>query len=254
MRGWLGFLYGVAAYVASLATLAWLVGFTGDLVVHRSVDAGPTASTSEAVVVDLLLLALFGVQHSVMARRGFKRAWTGFVPPALERSTFVLATCAALAVLFRFWVPIPAPVMWDVEQRAGRALLWALFGLGWLLALVSTFLIDHFELFGLSHVTARLRRRALPEGRFETPLLYRHVRHPLYAGLLVAFWSGPVMTAGRLLFALGCTAYILIGIAFEERDLLRRFGERYRSYREHVGMLFPRMRWPARSRSRSTPS
>ena len=242
MRGLLSFIYGVAAYMASLATLLYLIGFSGNLLVPKSVDSGAGAPWVEAVVIDLLLLALFGVQHSVMARRGFKRWWTRFVPAALERSTYLLATCTALALMFRFWVPIDAPVVWHVEHGAGVPLLWGLFALGWLLALVSTFLIDHFELFGLQQVFARLTQRAMPETRFKTPLAYRYVRHPLYTGLLLTFWSVPLMTAGRLLFALGCTAYILIGISFEERDLLRQFGERYRTYREQVGMLIPRSR------------
>jgi protein-S-isoprenylcysteine O-methyltransferase Ste14 len=174
-----------------------------------------------------------------MARRGFKRWWTRAVPPAVERSTFIVATCAVLALMFWFWVPIPTPVVWQVENRAGVALLWGLFGLGWLLMLVSTYLIDHFELFGLRQVWARLTRRTLPEAQFKTPLLYRYVRHPLYVGLLLSFWAVPVMTAGRLLFALGFSVYILIGIAFEERDLVQQFGERYRTYREQVGMLIP---------------
>jgi methanethiol S-methyltransferase len=244
MRGLLSFLYGVAAYVASLATQLYLIGFSGNLLVPKSVDVGPGAPWVEALGTDLLLLTLFGAQHSVMARRGFKRWWTRVVPPAVERSTYVLATCAVLALMFRFWVPIDAPVVWRVEHRAGVALLWGLFGLGWLVALVSTSLINHFELFGLQQAFARLRQRAVPETQFRTPLLYRYVRHPLYAGLLLTFWSVPVMTAGRLLFALGCSAYILIGIAFEERDLLQQFGERYRAYRERVGMLIPHARWP----------
>ena len=175
-----------------------------------------------------------------MARRGFKRWWTRVVPPAVERSTYVLATCVVLALMFRFWVPIEAPV--DVAGRKQRwvALLWSLFGLGWLLVLVSTFLINHFELFGLQQVFARLTQRVMPEAKFKTPLLYRYVRHPLYVGLLLSFWSVPVMTAGRLQFALGFSAYILIGIAFEERDLLAQFGEHYLRYRAEVGMLLPR--------------
>ena len=242
MRGWLSFLYGVAAYVAGLAALVYLVGFCADLIVPRSVDVGPSAPIVHAVVVDLLLVAAFGLQHSVMARRGFKRRWTRIVPPAIERSTYLLGTCAVLALLFRFWLPIPTPIVWKLEHGAAPALVWALFCFGWLLALVSTFLIDHFELFGLRQATARLLQRAVPEGRFRTPFLYRHVRHPLYAGLLLAFWSAPVMTTGRLLFAAACTAYILVGVAFEERDLLRQFGERYRAYRDEVGMLVPRLR------------
>jgi len=240
MRRLLFFTYGVAAYAASLATMAYLVGFGAGVGVPKSVDSGAGVPWVEGVAIDLLLVALFGVQHSVMARRGFKQWWTRFVPPPLERSTYLLATCAALALLFVFWVPIEAPVAWRVEHPAGVALLWTLFASGWLLALASTFLIDHFELFGLKQVFARLAQREAPEPRFRTPLFYRYMRHPLYTGLLLTFWSVPVMTAGRLLFALGCTAYVLIGIAFEERDLLRQFGERYRVYREQVGMLVPR--------------
>jgi protein-S-isoprenylcysteine O-methyltransferase Ste14 len=239
MRGLLSFLYGVVAYLACLASMLYLVGFSSNLLVPKSVDLGASAPWVEALGTNLLLLALFGVQHSVMARRGFKRWWTRAVPPAVERSTFIVATCAVLALMFWFWVPIPTPVVWQVENRAGVALLWGLFGLGWLLMLVSTYLIDHFELFGLRQVWARLTRRTLPEAQFKTPLLYRYVRHPLYVGLLLSFWAVPVMTAGRLLFALGFSVYILIGIAFEERDLVQQFGERYRTYREQVGMLIP---------------
>ena len=239
MRRLLSFAYGLAAYVACLATLLYLIGFSGNLLVPRSVDVGTGGTALEAALVDLLLLAMFGVQHSVMARRGFKQWWTRLVPPVVERSTYVVATCAVLALVFCFWMPIEAPIVWHVEQRAAVALLWAVFATGWLLTLVSTFQIDHFQLFGLRQVSARLTGRPVPEARFRTPLLYRYVRHPLYSGLLLTFWSVPVMTAGRLLFALGCTAYILIGIAFEERDLVRQFGERYRAYREQVGMLVP---------------
>ena len=240
MRRLLSFIFGIAAYVSSLAILLYLIAFSGNLLPPESVHSGAGASWIEALVTDLLLLAAFGVQHSVMARRSFKSWWTRVVPAAMERSTYLLATCAALALVFRFWVPIDTPVVWRVEHPAGVALLWGLFAFGWLLALASTFLIDHFELFGLRQVFAALRQRAVPEARFKTPWLYRYLRHPLYSGLLLAFWSVPVMTAGRLLFALGCTAYILIGIAFEERDLVRQFGERYRTYREEVGMLIPR--------------
>lgn len=220
--------------------MLYFIGFSGNLLVPKSVDIGAGAPWAEALGIDLLLLGLFGIQHSVMARRGFKRWWTRVVPPAVERSTYLLATCIVLTLMFRFWVPIAAPIVWRVEDRAGVALLWGLFGLGWLMVLVSTFLIDHFELFGLQQVFARLKGRALPEVRFATPLLYRFVRHPLYAGLLLSFWSVPLMTFGRLVFALGSSAYILIGIAFEERDLLQQFGERYRRYRAEVGMLLPR--------------
>lgn len=244
MRALLSFLYGLAAYAAGLVVLLYFIGFSGNLLVPKSVDTGAGAGWAAAVGVDLLLLALFGVQHSVMARRGFKRWWTRIVPAAIERSTYVVATCAVLALLCWFWVPIQAPVVWQIDSRAGSALAWGLFGLGWLLVLVSTFLINHFELFGLQQVFARLTHRALPEAQFKTPLLYRYVRHPLYLGLLLSLWSVPRMTAGRLLFALGLSVYILTGIAFEERDLLAQFGERYRRYRAQVGMLLPRRSRP----------
>jgi methanethiol S-methyltransferase len=240
MRGLLSFLYGVAAYVACLAALLYFVAFSGNLLVPKSVDVGAGAAWFEALVTDVLLLALFGVQHSVMARQGFKRWWTRVVPPPVERSTYVVATCAVLALMFWFWVPITTPVVWQVERTPAIATLWTLFGLGWVLVLVSTFLLNHFELFGLQQVFACLTHRAMPEAEFRTPMLYRYVRHPLYLGLLLGLWSVPVMTAGRLLFALGLGLYILIGIMFEERDLVRQFGERYRIYKEQVGMLIPR--------------
>ncbi len=234
------FLYGVAAYAACLATLVYLIGFSGNLLVPRSVDIGAAAPWPQAVVVDLLLLGLFAAQHSVMARRGFKRWWTRIISPVVERSTFVVATCVVLALLYRLWMPIPTPVVWSVDSTAAAAVLWGLFGLGWVLLLVSSFLIDHFELFGLRQVYAHLIGRPMPETQFKTPLLYRYVRHPIYVGVLLGVWSTPVMTAGHLLFALGSTAYILAGIGFEERDLIARFGERYRRYRADVGMLVPR--------------
>lgn len=245
MRGLLSFLYGVAAYLACQAVLLYFIGFSADLLVPKSVDSGAVAPWPQALGVDLLLIALFGVQHSVMARRGFKRWWTRIVPPAVERSTFVVATCLVLALMFRAWVPIATPVVWRVEQPAGVALLWSVFGLGWLLVLVSTFLLDHFELFGLKQVFAALTGRTPSGIGFRTPLVYRHVRHPLYLGLLLGFWSVPVMTAGRLLFAAGFSVYILVGVAFEERDLVLQFGERYRRYRDEVGMLVPRL-WSAK--------
>ena len=240
MHRLLSFLYGVAAYAAGLATLAYFVGFSANLLVPRSVDVGPEAPWEQAVGTNLLLLAVFGIQHSLMARRGFKQWWSRIVPPVVERSTFLVASCAVLLLMFRFWVPIDAPVVWQVDDRAGAALLWSVFALGCVLMLASTFQIDHFELFGLRQVSAPLTGRPLPETRFRTPLLYRWVRHPLYLGFLLTFWSVPVMTAGRLLFAAGLTVYILIGIAFEERELVRQFGERYRTYRAQVGMLLPR--------------
>lgn len=235
-------LYALAAYAAGLAALLYFTGFSANLFVPKSVDTGASMPLGAAVLVDLLLLALFGIQHSVMARQGFKRWWTRAVPPVVERSTYLLATSAVLAALFWFWQPIAEPVVWRVDNPVGAALLWALFALGWLLALASTFQLDHWELFGLRQVVAPLRGHAMPDVQFRTPLLYRQVRHPLYLGFLLGLWAVPVMTAGRLLFAAGLSAYILVGIAFEERDLIDQFGDRYRRYRRRVGMLWPRLR------------
>jgi len=240
MRGWMAVVYGLAAYLVAMAVLAWFVGFSGNLWVPRSVDVGPRQPWPVAFAVDAMLLALFGLQHSVMARQGFKAFWTRVVPEAIERSTFLVATSAVLVVLFVSWLPIEVPVIWNVQHPAGRALLWSGFGLGWALAVASTYLLDHFELFGLRQVHARLAGRPSAEPAFRTPLLYRRVRHPLYLGFLLGFWSVPLMTAGRLLFSTGLTLYILVGIAFEERDMVRRFGERYRRYQRQVGMLLPR--------------
>ena len=233
------FLYGLVAYALCLGTLLYAIGFVGNLFVPKAIDTGAPVFLADALLVNLLLLGLFAVQHSVMARRSFKRWWARIVPPAMERSTYVLAASLALALILWQWRPIPQPVVWNVESRTGANLLWAVFWLGWAVMLLSTFLINHFELFGLRQVYARLAGRDLPEPEFRTPLLYRYVRHPLYLGLLLGFWAAPVMTAGHLLFSIGCTGYILVGIWFEERDLIARFGDQYRRYRNQVGMLLP---------------
>jgi len=238
----LAFVFGVVAYACGLVALVYSIGFVGNLVVPKSIDVGTTSGLGEAVVVNVLLLGLFAVQHSVMARRSFKRWWTRFVPESVERSTYVLAAGLVLGLLFWQWRPIAEPIVWSVESAAATAVLWSVFGLGWVVLLVSTFLINHFELFGLAQVFARLTGRALPRQEFRTPFFYRYVRHPIYLGLILAFWSTPVMTAGHLLFAIATTGYILLGIFFEERDLVAEFGERYRRYRAQVGMLVPSRR------------
>lgn len=234
------FLYGVMAYAACLAALLYLIGFSGGMPVARSVDSGPAATLAEALCVDALLLSLFAIQHSVMARQSFKRWWTRRVPQPVERSTYVLATSLVLALFFWQWRPIAAPLVWRIENAAAVQLLWATFWLGWALVLLSTFLINHFELFGLHQVFARLTGRDMPASEFRTPLLYRYVRHPLYLGLLLSLWAVPVMSAGHALFSAGLSAYIFIGISLEERDLVAQFGERYRRYAAEVGMLLPR--------------
>ena len=231
--------YGLVVYAIFLATFLYAIAFTGNLFVPKSIDTGAPVPLAEALIVNLLLLGLFAVQHSVMARRSFKRWWTRIVSPAVERSTFVLATSLVLALLLWQWRPISEPVVWRVQSAVGTELVWAVFWLGWVVLLISTFLLNHFELFGLRQVFAHATGRDLPAPEFRTPLFYRYVRHPLYLGFLLAFWAAPVMTAGHLLFSIGTTGYILVGIWFEERDLIAQFGERYHRYRSEVGMLLP---------------
>ncbi len=236
--GTISFLYGAAVYAFFLATFCYTIAFVGNLWVPKTIDSGAAPGVVEAVVVNTVLLAIFALQHSIMARRSFKRWWTGIVSPAVERSTFVLAATAALALLLWQWRPIPA-VVWQVENQAAVTAIWAVFWLGWGVLLLATFLINHFELFGLRQVFARLTGRAIPEAEFRTPMLYRYVRHPIYLGFIMGFWAAPAMSAGHLLFAIGGTGYIFVGIWFEERDLIAQFGDKYRRYRDQVGMLFP---------------
>jgi protein-S-isoprenylcysteine O-methyltransferase Ste14 len=237
----IGLLYGLAVYVFFLATFVYAIGFVGNLpMLPKTIDSGAAVPLAEALIVNLVFLGLFAVQHSVMARRGFKRWWTRIVPQSVERSTFVLAATVVLALLLWQWRPIAEPVIWSVQNPIGKVVINLVFWLGWTVLLVSTFLINHFELFGLRQVFANALGRPIPAQEFRTPGLYRHVRHPIYLGFVLGFWATPQMTAGHLLMAVGTTGYILIGIWFEERDLIAQFGDRYRVYREQVGMLLPR--------------
>ena len=238
MAGFVAVLFGVVAYSFTLAALLYLIGFVGNLIVPKSIDSGAAGPLIQSVVVDTMLIALFAIQHSVMARQGFKRWWTRIVPPSVERSTYVLSTSFVLLILYWQWQPIPAPV-WTVQDPIAAGAIDGIFWLGWVVLVASTFMLNHFELFGLSQVFARLFGKQLSDAKFRTPLLYRHVRHPIYLGVLLAVWATPAMTAGHLLFALVITAYILIGIQLEEHDLIQQFGDQYRRYRKHAAMLVP---------------
>lgn len=245
------FAYGVACYLIFLGTFLYAIGFIGNFGVPTTLDGPASGSLTAALAVNAGLLGLFAVQHSVMARGWFKRRWTRIVPWPIERSTYVLLSSAALILLFAAWRPMGVEI-WSVESRAAVVTLYALFATGWLLVLVSTFLIDHFDLFGLRQVWLHLRGKPYTPHAFVTPGPYRLVRHPLYVGWLLVFWMAPTMTLAHLVFSIATTAYILVAIQFEEKDLVREHGEAYEAYRRRVRMLLP---IPARGGpSRQTPT
>jgi methanethiol S-methyltransferase len=232
------FLYGAVAYSVFLGTILYAIGFVTGLVVPKTIDTGTAAPLTEALIVNVLLMSLFAVQHSVMARRQFKEWWTQYVPKSVERSTYVLLASLALVLLFWQWRPIPA-VVWHITNPTLATTVLGLSLVGWVMVFASTFMINHFELFGLHQVVNNLTGRPMPQIRFRTPMLYKLVRHPIYLGFIIAFWAAPTMTAGHLLFAAVTTAYIFVGIALEEHDLVELFGDEYRRYRERVSMLVP---------------
>jgi protein-S-isoprenylcysteine O-methyltransferase Ste14 len=239
--------YGAISYGAFLAIFLYTIGFLGNILVPKSIDVGGgNVFTLSAVIVDIVLLGLFAIQHSVMARRRFKRWWTQFVPQPIERSTYVLISSLILLLLYWQWRPMRG-VIWSVSDPAGATVLWALFWIGWMIALVSTFLINHFDFFGLQQVHAHWQGRSARQPAFQVRLFYRFVRHPLYFGFLLAFWAAPRMTAGHLLFSIATTGYVFIGMRLEERDLVASHGEAYIEYRKHVSMIVP---MPARRQSR----
>ena len=238
MGRFLAVAYGVGTYALFLATTIYAVAFVANAPGIKTIDVPVRSAPALAVTIDLVLLALFAVQHSVMARPAFKRRWTRLVPVAIERSTYVLAATALMALLFWQWQPIPAGV-WTVDAAVPGALIAVLYGAGWAMVFLSTFLLGHAEFLGLQQVVDFARKRSSTAGGFRTPSLYKAVRHPLYLGFIIAFWSTSTMTVGHVLFAAAATAYIFVGMFFEERDLVAQFGATYREYQRRVPMLFP---------------
>jgi protein-S-isoprenylcysteine O-methyltransferase Ste14 len=243
MRKLTAALYSLLVYAFFLCVFLYAIGFVENLWVPKSIDTGPGGALGTALLINAALLTLFAAQHSIMARPGFKRAWTLIVPQEMERSTFVLCASLALALLCWQWRPLPQ-LMWSVTDPLAATALRLLSWLGWAMVLLSTFLISHFHLFGVSQGFARLLRREPADPGFVTPFLYKWLRHPIYAGFILAFWATPQMSLGHLFFAVATTGYILLGIFLEERDLVAHFGDRYRQYRASVGMLVPRTRVP----------
>jgi methanethiol S-methyltransferase len=238
MGRFIAFIYGAASYLVFFVSFLYAVGFVEGLVVPKSIDTGTAVPITETLIVNLLLLSVFAVQHSVMARKQFKQWWTQYVPKSVERSTYVLFASVALALLCWQWRPMPA-LVWQIADPQIAVAVTALSLVGFLIVLTSTFLINHFELFGLHQVANNLSGRPMPEPHFRTPLYYQFVRHPIYLGFIIAFWAAPTMTVGHLLFAAGTTGYIIVGILLEERDLIEMFGDEYRRYKSRVSMLVP---------------
>lgn len=242
MKQIIALLYGVVSYVIFLVTFLYAIGFVGNIIVPKSIDSGGAGVFWPSLIINVLLLGLFGLQHSVMARPGFKKMWTKIVPEAIERSTYVLFASVALILLYWLWQPMPA-VLWDMDAQIGQMVLWTLFGLGWALVLIATFAISHAHLFGVHQVYDNFKGGEQWEPGFQTPGLYRHMRHPIMAGFFLAFWATPYMTVGHLLFSVVTTSYIIVAtFAFEERDLKKIFGQRYEEYLKQVPAFIPRLK------------
>ena len=239
MNRFIAFVYGILCYSVFFLTFLYLAGFLGNLLVPKSIDSGVSSATGTALLINLGLIALFGVQHSVMARPGFKAWWTKIMPTSVERSTYVLLSSLILILLYWQWRPMDQ-VIWQADAAWSVAALWGVFGAGFGLVLLSTFIIDHFDLFGLRQVTLNLLQKEYTNPGFKVTFLYKFVRHPLYVGWFLAFWGTPTMTVGHLLLAIGMSAYILIAIRYEERDLVKVLGQDYTNYRARVPMLIPR--------------
>ena len=243
MKRWSFYLYGIGCYLLFFAVFAYFFGFVGNVLVPKTIDSSPSGSVASAAAIDLLLIGGFALQHSVMARPGFKRIWTRIVPTPIERSTYVLASCIVTVALMWQWRAIDL-VIWDVRNPLARMLLWGLFASGWLLVPVVSLMISHTDLFGLRQVWLHLRGREYTHLPFRTPMLYARIRHPLYVGWATAFWATPTMTLGHLLFAVAMTAYMALAVLFEERDLAAHFGRQYEDYRRRVPKFVPRLPRP----------
>ncbi len=238
MGKFVALMFGVASYFVFFGTFLYAIGFVSNFFVPKSIDSGSAGDITSALLINIVLLTVFGLQHSIMARPEFKRVWTKIVPQTIERSVFVLFASLALILVFWQWRPMTG-VIWSVDNHFGRAALWLIFAIGWLTVLLSTFMINHFELFGLRQVYLNSRGMSDSEMNFQTRALYRFVRHPIMLGFIIAFWATPHMTTGHLLFAAVTTAYILVALQFEERDLVDHHGETYREYQRKVSMLLP---------------
>lgn len=238
MRRLSRFLFGVFAYLFFFGIFLYFIGFVSNAVVPRTISGGPASDLLTALTVDILLVSLFAIQHSIMARPWFKRALVKYWPDAIERSLYVAMSALALYLLFRFWLPIPA-ILWQVESATWRMVTWAIAGFGWGIVLLSTFLINHFELFGLRQIWFDWKGKTMPQQSFRQPFFYKLVRHPIYTGFLIAFWATPDMTAGHLVFSLAMTLYIFIGIRYEEKDLRENLGDAYEQYTRQVGKVIP---------------